>query len=454
MNQPYKTAFLLVGDVIVLYASLLAMLLVRYGSIYEAPLLAGHIVPFTILFILWLVIFYIHNLYDLTAAKNNIEFYTALGRAFIINLIVAVALFYFIPFFGITPKRNLFITLAFSIVLFSLWRQAINQTLRRYFRQSTMVIGPLKDVERIVGTIEKNPQIGYKVDLIFTERKPLESTPFVVHAPEEFDQISKLARQYNIRTATIAEEAYRNASVVSELEKLLDDDIEIVTLESMEERLQRKVRLDRVDEVWFFDHFASDRRLTYGTIKRFVDIIVAIIFLPIAALLGLIAALAIRFEGRGPIFYTQTRVGEHGKAFTMYKFRTMRADAEKSGAQWTVENDTRVTKVGRFLRKARLDELPQLINVLKGEMSFVGPRAERPEFHEFLKKEIPFYERRYLLKPGLTGWAQINYTYGSSVEDTRLKLAYDFYYLKNRSLIFDLGVILKTVDLVLRGLGR
>ena len=132
----------------------------------------------------------------------------------------------------------------------------------------------------------------------------------------------------------------------------------------------------------------------------------------------------------------------------------MRQDAEAQGAQWTVANDKRITKIGKFLRKTRLDELPQLINILKGEMSFVGPRAERPEFHQLLVKEIPFYEKRYLVKPGLTGWAQINYTYGSSVEDTKEKLSYDFYYIKNRSFIFDVGIILKTVNIVLSALGR
>jgi len=180
----------------------------------------------------------------------------------------------------------------------------------------------------------------------------------------------------------------------------------------------------------------------------------SLIFFPLAIVLGVAIAIIIKLEGRGPIFYKQARIGHRGKLFTLTKFRTMRTDAEAAGAQWTVQDDNRITKVGRFLRKTRLDELPQLVNILKGEMSFVGPRAERPEFHELLIKEIPFYEKRYLVKPGLTGWAQINYTYGSSVEDTKEKLAYDFYYLKNRSLVFDIGITLKTANIVLSGLGR
>ena len=171
-------------------------------------------------------------------------------------------------------------------------------------------------------------------------------------------------------------------------------------------------------------------------------------------MLGVLIAALIKIEDGGPVFYVQKRFGENIKPFNMLKFRTMRTDAEKRGARWTVKNDSRITRVGRFLRLTRLDELPQIINIIRGEMAFVGPRAERPEFHNMLKSELPFYENRYLIRPGLTGWAQINYTYGSSVEDTRQKLAYDFYYLKKRSLIFDIGIILRTIELVLGGRGR
>jgi len=165
--------------------------------------------------------------------------------------------------------------------------------------------------------------------------------------------------------------------------------------------------------------------------------------------------LAIKISSPGPIFYRQKRLGQAGKVFEIIKFRTMDQNAEKfTGAVWTVEGDPRITKIGNLLRKMRLDELPQLWNILKGEMSFVGPRAERPEFHEQLKQEIPFYEERYIIKPGLSGWAQINYRYGSSVADAAEKLQYDLYYIKNRSLILDLGIILKTVNIALKQAGR
>ena len=165
-------------------------------------------------------------------------------------------------------------------------------------------------------------------------------------------------------------------------------------------------------------------------------------------------AAAVKLNSPGNVFYTQKRIGKGGQMFWLLKFRSMVQDAEKDGAKWAEKEDTRITKVGNFLRKSRLDELPQLWNVLKGEMSFIGPRPERPEFVRELEKQIPFYQTRHLIKPGLTGWAQINFPYGASVEDAMEKLQYDLYYIKHRSLVLDFGVVLKTIKIVLSRGGR
>jgi len=169
--------------------------------------------------------------------------------------------------------------------------------------------------------------------------------------------------------------------------------------------------------------------------------------------LCLATGLAIKLESRGPVFYRQERVGQNGVAFNLLKFRSMRVDAEENGPVWTSENDGRTTRVGRIIRKLHLDEIPQMINVLRGEMSFVGPRPERPYFVDALQKEIPFYSHRHTVKPGITGWAQIYYPYGASKEDALEKLKYDLYYLKHMSPLLDLMVILKTTKIVLLGKG-
>jgi exopolysaccharide biosynthesis polyprenyl glycosylphosphotransferase len=174
----------------------------------------------------------------------------------------------------------------------------------------------------------------------------------------------------------------------------------------------------------------------------------------LSAPLTLLTALAVYLESEGPVLYCQERVGEHGRIFTVFKFRSMRADAESDGTPvWARENDDRVTRVGRFIRKTRLDELPQLWNVLRGDMSFVGPRPERPFFVEQLDKEIPFYQQRHAVKPGVTGWAQIKYEYGSSIEDAMEKLRYDLYYIKHLSIALDLSIVFDTVKVVMFGKG-
>lgn len=189
-------------------------------------------------------------------------------------------------------------------------------------------------------------------------------------------------------------------------------------------------------------------------LKRAFDFLGALLLLLLASPILLITALAIKLESRGPIVFKQTRVGENGKLFTVYKLRSMRVDAEKNGAQWAAKNDNRVTRVGSFIRATRIDELPQLVNVLRGEMSFIGPRPERPEFTGMLEKEIPFYGLRHILRPGVTGWAQVMYPYGASIEDAREKLQFELYYIKNYSLLLDAAIVFKTIRVVLFGKGR
>lgn len=189
-------------------------------------------------------------------------------------------------------------------------------------------------------------------------------------------------------------------------------------------------------------------------LKRVSDVLISTLMLiPGVPLMGLLAVL-IRLESRGPAIYKQARVGAGGEVFTIYKFRSMKADAEKDGAKWAAKKDPRVTFLGRIMRKTRLDELPQLFNILKGDMSFIGPRPERPEFTESLKKSIPFYDLRHLIKPGLSGWAQVMYPYGASEKDAIEKLQYDLYYIKNYSLELDVKIFFKTISVVLFGMGR
>ncbi|MBK8163175.1 MAG: TIGR03013 family PEP-CTERM/XrtA system glycosyltransferase [Gammaproteobacteria bacterium] len=232
--------------------------------------------------------------------------------------------------------------------------------------------------------------------------------------------------------------------------------VEILDLQTFFERETGKIRLDIMSPSWLYLSDGFRVSLFRDLVKRTFDIVVALLVLPIVLPVIFLVIILIMLEsrGRGPFLYQQTRVGLNGKPFQIYKFRSMIPDAEQDGvARWAASNDTRITSVGAFLRKGRLDELPQLYNILKGEMSFIGPRPERPEFVEQLADSIPYYDERHRVKPGLTGWAQIRYPYGASHMDSMNKLQYDLYYVKNYSVFLDLLILLQTAEVVMLGKG-
>ncbi len=230
--------------------------------------------------------------------------------------------------------------------------------------------------------------------------------------------------------------------------------VSIVEGETFKERMTGKIPLDQLKPSWlvFSDGFKSLR--SRKIIKRISDVVLSVTGIILVTPLMAIMALLIKLESKGPVFFRQVRVGEHGKEFELYKFRSMREDAEeKSGPVWAKSDDGRVTRIGKFIRATRIDELPQMINVVKGDMSFVGPRPERPFFVNQLKKDVPFYEVRLVVKPGITGWAQVKYKYGASVRDALEKLQFDLYYIKNMTPLLDWMIILMTIKVVLKGSG-
>lgn len=259
----------------------------------------------------------------------------------------------------------------------------------------------------------------------------------------------ELARERGAREIVVALDDRRGVPLHPLLEARMNG-ITITSYLSFWEREARRVNLKGLDPSWlvYSDGFRVST-FTNAILKRLLDILASLALLVFTLPTLLLAALAVRFDSPGPIFYRQERVGRNGIPFTIYKFRTMRADAEGNGVpQWAAARDPRITRVGWLLRMTRIDELPQIWNVLRGDMSFVGPRPERPFFVKTLSEEIPFYSERHRVRPGITGWAQINYPYGASIEDAKAKLSYDLYYIKNYSLLVDLLIILSTAHAV------
>jgi len=265
-----------------------------------------------------------------------------------------------------------------------------------------------------------------------------------------------IVRENQIDEIVLAVDDRRKALPVHEILDCKMDGVTVIDMMTFFERETGKVKLELVNPSWLFlsDGFHTSNMSL--AIKRSLDILISLLFLPIFLPVMLVVVIAIWLEsgGQGPIIYRQTRVGNGGREFQIYKFRSMDVDAEEDGvAQWAKKHDARITRVGAVIRKIRLDELPQLFNVIKGDMSFVGPRPERPEFVKELEERYPYYRERHRLRPGLTGWAQIRYEYGSNSEDAFEKLKYDLYYTKNCSIFLDLLIILHTIEVVLMGKG-
>ena len=270
----------------------------------------------------------------------------------------------------------------------------------------------------------------------------------------QWSELQQIMKEHKVDRIVVALDDRRGKLPVSDLLSCKFNGVCITDSQDIQEELTGKIVTQGLYPGWliFSDGFNRCRPLLLA--KRLIDValsgFLAILSLPIA----LLTAAAIKMDSKGPLFYTQTRVGQGETCFTMLKFRSMCDDAEcDCGATWASEDDCRITKVGKVIRKLRIDELPQLYNILKGDMSFVGPRPERPEFVEKLKRQIPYYSQRFATKPGLTGWAQVNYPYGASVEDAEEKLQYDLYYIKHLSLLLDLAIILRTAKVVLLGRG-
>jgi sugar transferase (PEP-CTERM system associated) len=260
-------------------------------------------------------------------------------------------------------------------------------------------------------------------------------------------------RDEGVTRIIVALDDLRGALPTSELVRLRIKGIQVEDAYSALAALTGRIWLRATRPSSFVFSSGFQRSATTLFLKRVIDIALALCgIIVFAPLMGLVA-LAVWLESRGPVLYRQTRVGLSEEVFNLVKFRSMRVDAEKGGPQWSPKNDDRVTRIGRILRKYRLDELPQFFNVIRGEMSFVGPRPERPMFVEQLRQQIPWYDERHTVRPGVTGWAQVQYPYGCSVEDAMRKLEYDLFYLKNMSIAFDMAIVFQTVRVVLFGLG-
>jgi sugar transferase (PEP-CTERM system associated) len=346
-------------------------------------------------------------------------------------------------------RSTLLYTMGLAILVLVADRLLLNSFLgSSAFRRRVMVLGAGDRAQRLRELGEK-PDTGFAIVAYIA----MSEDPRVVEEAIPRLAIHDLGRfveNLGVSEVVLALQERRNALPLKDLLRIKTKGVHVNDFSSFIERETGRVDLDTINPSWliFSDGFSSSRMFS-SAVKRIFDITASLILLALTLPVIVLLAGIVKLDSKGPAFFRQQRVGLYGEPFTLIKLRSMRTDAEKDGAKWAEENDPRITPVGRLIRKLRIDELPQTWSVLKGQMSFVGPRPEVPKFVDSLEEEIPFYGERHMVKPGITGWAQINYPYGASVEDSRRKLEYDLYYAKNYTPFLDFVILLQTVRVIL-----
>lgn len=451
----FKQSLLLLGDFVVFQLAVPLMLLIRYGQITPENY-NQHAFPFFILSLIWLVGFYVAGLYDLKLSRDTMKFLRTFFEGAVANLLVSLGFFYLLPIFGITPRTNLLLFFALVLVLDYAWRMGFNFLIAKsIFKTRVLFVGTPEDAIHIDDLIRQGaPGFELKAVIQTAPGTRFDDNKVVWYASPT--DIKELVKKNLVDTIVIGHRPEEVPGLLDALYDTIFSAVNLVDRTTFEEIATGCIPLEHISQSWFLSHIREGEKVAYEGIKRFVDLVIAVPVGLVTLVLFPILALLVRISSPGPILIRQQRVGLKGKIFTLYKFRSMRQDAEADGRPVLAsdqKNDPRVTKIGKFLRATSLDELPQIWNILRGDMSVLGPRPERPEFVEQLTAKMPYYALRHLTRPGISGWAQVNFRYASSFEDNLKKLQYDLYYIKHRSLMLDLAILLKTIRIVLRRIG-
>jgi sugar transferase (PEP-CTERM system associated) len=442
---PVRTLILLLGEALIVFTSFLlgAIAVFREDLYIELNYDGGYIKLFVFTAVVLLCSHWF-DLYDTARLNTKGELY--------FRLLMVPGLLAFLTA-GISVVRPNFLlgggstALGLFILTIALlgWRLGYGYLVQLpILVERVYVLGTGERAQRLVQGLRQNPEIGVEI-ASWTGKLDGAVTLESVGA-----HLMEVVKKQKIHRVIVAVADRRGAIPMAELLELRTQGVKIEEATSWLEKISGKIEVENLYPSWMVFSDGFRRSATFVFARRIVSIIISSIGLLLTLPLLPIIMLAVRIDSEGPVFYTQTRMGKAGRLFKVVKFRTMRHDAEAAtGPQWAGDQDPRVTRVGRFLRSSRLDEIPQLWCVLKGDMAFVGPRPERPEFIQLLSQEIPYYGVRHMVRPGVTGWAQIKYKYGSTIEDAREKLQYDLYYIKNASIGLDLLIMFQTVKTVL-----
>lgn len=439
------------GDIAALTLSLYLTLVVRYVEAPSFDLFWLHLQPFAILAVVWLIVFVIFGLYEKHSMILRKKLPNIIVQAQVVNVLVAAIFFFLIPYFGITPKTNLVIFLIISSSLIIVWRLVVFPWFGFKKRNKAIILGGRKEMEELFGEVNHNPRYNIKfthmIDVV--GRNPNDVQQEVLKYIE--------AERVSIVVANMHDDDLEFLSPLLYNLSLVQGKVEILDMASLYEDVFERVPISLISNEWLVENLSSDQHLAYTVFKRIVDVVGALVLGIFSLMLYPFVWLAIRLDDNGPLFVCQERVGKQHRLIHITKFRTMSGSGSDTGTE-VLQSKKVVTRVGKFLRDSRLDEFPQLWSVLKGDQSLIGPRPELPALVEEYTKQVPHYTARHLVKPGLSGWAQIYHQahphHGTNIYETRTKLMYDLYYIKNRSIMLDLVITLRTVQILLSRVGK
>lgn len=439
---------LLLGDISVLAGSLWFSLFLRFQVIPRTEIFILHLIPFAILFVIWIVTFFIAGLYETHRVIIRNRLPEILIKTQIINSVIAIAFFYFFPHFNITPKTVLSVFILISLVFISIWRIGALYIFVSKKKQKALLIGTGKEAEDLFVDVNKTRWHNFE----FVSR----INPDSLHTEQFYNNVLQKIKDESVEVVVIDTSDEKVTPFLASFYSLLFAKIQFIEFQKLYGEVFYKMPLGKLKYEWFVRHISVAKYGVYDLLKRTMDILLAIPCAICAIPFVCGAAIALKIQDRGPVFGIQTRVGRFGAPIKIFKLRTMLFNDD--GNWQTRGKVNKVTKVGAFLRKTRIDELPQLINVIRGDISLIGPRPEFPDAVSEYKKGIPYYDVRHMIKPGLSGWAQIYHEahphHGVDIEETKNKLAYDLFYIKNRSIVLDIMIALKTVKTFLSREGK
>jgi len=441
MLSQLKKIILFIGDLIFLGLSLVITILIRYPQIELEERLAAHWPHFIVIFAIWLLLFFINDLYNLNIRSTDKKFFRLTFNSLTFASLLSILYFYLNVQSNIAPKTNLVIFIVIFTALFFIWRTIFQTLVQTVIPVNKLaLIDSDKHTGELIRELNNNPGSGYSAPLIF-------------RTPEELNDLVTVIKEKNIKTIVIADDFGYSEKINKILFNCLAYQINFFNYPDFYELISGKIPVETIGPTWFLENLREGQKNYFNFFKILFDLCLASLIFLISLPLWPIFAIIIKLASSGSVLFCQERYGKDGKIFKIIKFRTMRT--QNNDFSPTQEKDERVTSFGWFLRKTRLDEIPQVINILRGEMSFIGPRPERPEIVINLEKQIPFYKTRSLIKPGLTGWDQISGQYhSSSIPDSLEKLQYDLYYLKHRSFYLDLSIALRTLATIMSRSGR